>query len=322
MHRLHRINERLNRWAGKTVSKQELMALCEISERTLKDDLRYMREIYGADIVYDRRRQGYWYKQAFDLAASVTLTAKDLSALHTAVATLTQFQHLALFEGLQGTVDKIDKAVRFRTSPVNDLGRYIQFESVPYTKGSEWIELILQAIHRQCVVQFSHRRYDTEITKQHRLYPYAVKEHRNRWYVVGWQLDYEQIRVFGLDRILPGSIQLIDDYCDPPAFDTAVYFKQSLGIVVHDQPADEVILSFTRQQGLHFRAQPFFLFTDEDVLIDDEREFRVKLNIIVNDELVFELCRFGNSVKVIAPSGLVNRLMNHFKGALEQYVER
>ncbi|WP_168207784.1 YafY family protein [Spirosoma sp. KCTC 42546] len=137
--------------------------------------------------------------------------------------------------------------------------------------------------------------------------------------MVGWQLDYQKIRVFGLDRIMAHSFQIIDVLCDPPAFDADVYFRQALGVAAYDDPAEEVILSFTRQQGLHFRAQPFYPFQEEDILIDTEAEFRVKLTIIVNKELVFELARLGDSVKVISPQTVVEELTSFFRQALKQY---
>ncbi|NEU67984.1 helix-turn-helix transcriptional regulator [Spirosoma agri] len=168
-------------------------------------------------------------------------------------------------------------------------------------------------------MQFDHQRFDTEITKTHRLFPYVIKEHRNRWYVVGWQLDYQAARVFGLDRVMGDSIQLTDESCDTPPFDANAYFYQALGVAAYDEPAQEVILSFTRKQGLHFRAQPFFQFLDDDILVDTEDEFRVKLMIIVNNELIYELARLGNSVRVITPKPLVDKLTTFLREALHQY---
>lgn len=134
--RLKKINDRLNSWGGKPVSKADLLRLCECSERTLRDDLQLMRDDYEAPIEYNRQLRGYHYTHPFDLAASVALTNKDLTALHTAVATLNQFQHLSLFEGLRGTVDKIDKAVRFRSSQSDDYGQHILFDRVAGAIGS------------------------------------------------------------------------------------------------------------------------------------------------------------------------------------------
>jgi predicted DNA-binding transcriptional regulator YafY len=317
--RLKVINDRLQRWGGHPVPTSELARHCNVSESMIKKDIAYMRITYDAPIDYNHKRRGYHYTKPFELAATVTLTDKDLSTLHTALATLQQFQHLSLFDDLRGTVDKLDKAVRFRSNQADDFGRYILFESVPYTKGSEWVETFLQAIHQQQILEFQHQRYDTEVTKTHRLFPYVVKEHRNRWYVVGWRLNDSQIRVFGLDRIISGSIAVQNLEVTPPPFDAEAYLRKALGVAVYDDPAEAVILAFTREQGFRFRAQPFYPFREEDVLVDNETEFRVKLDVIVNLELVFELARLGNQVKVLEPEHLRDELTAFLSDALAQY---
>lgn len=317
--RLHTINSRLNRWGGHPATTEELALLCNVAQSTIKQDIIYLKETHEAPIQYSRKPKGYYYTHPFNLAASITLTDKDMNALHAAVATLNQFQHLSLFDDLRGTVDKINKAVRFRTNPADDYGQYILFESVPFVKGSEWVDVFLRAIHAQRVVTFLHQRFDTGIRKSHRLFPYVIKEHRNRWYVVGWQLDYNEIRVFGLDRIIDGSVQLTDESVNAPAFDANAYFYQSLGVAAYDNPPEEVVLSFTRHQGLHFRAQPFYPFQEEAVLVDTEDEFRVKLCIIINRELIYELARLGDSVKVLAPPSLIHELITFLQNTLNQY---
>ncbi|QKZ14671.1 helix-turn-helix transcriptional regulator [Spirosoma sp. KUDC1026] len=317
--RLKRINDRLKRWNGHPVSTSELARHCNISESMIKKDIAYMKVEYNAPINYNHKLRGYYYMKPFELAATVTLTDKDLATLHRALATLQQFQHLSLFDDLRGTVDKLDKAVRFRSSLADDFGKYILFESVPYTKGSEWVEVFLQAIHQRQVVQFQHQRYDTEVTKTHQIYPYVVKEHRNRWYVVGWRLDDKQIRVFGLDRIIPDSIKQLTIDATPPDFDAEAYLRKALGVAVYDGPAEAVMLSFTREQGFRFRAQPFYPFRDEDILVDTETELQIRLDIVVNRELVYELARLGNQVKVLEPAHLRDDLTAFLSDALDQY---
>lgn len=317
--RLRTINARLNRWGGRPASTPDLARLCQVSESAIKQDIAYLKDEHGAPIAYDRKAKGYYYTHPFDLAASVTLTSQDLVTLHAALATLQQFQHLSLFADLRGTVDKLDKAVRFRSSPADDYGQHLLFESVPFTRGSEWVELFLQAIHQQQVVEFAHQRYDTEVTKTHRVFPYAVKEHRNRWYVVGWRLADQQIRVFGLDRVVAGSIHMLELESAHPNFDVEAYFRKALGVAIYDHPAEEVILSFTRQQGLHFQAQPFYPFSQHDVLLDTETEYRVRLHIVINDELIYELARLGPAVKVLSPLSLQQKLVTYLNRAAAQY---
>ncbi|GAB4023378.1 helix-turn-helix transcriptional regulator [Spirosoma koreense] len=132
-------------------------------------------------------------------------------------------------------------------------------------------------------------------------------------------IDFSQVRVFGLDRIIDGSIRLSDDTVTVPPFDANAYFFQALGVAAYDNPPEDVVLSFTRQQGLHFRAQPFYPFQPEGVLTDTDDEFRVKLSIIVNKELVYELARLGDSVSVISPPSLVQQLSDFLERAWRQY---
>jgi|GEM_PF-6196010 predicted DNA-binding transcriptional regulator YafY len=47
--------------------------------------------------------------------------------------------------------------------------------------------------------------------------------------------------------------------------------------------------------------------------------FRVKLDIIVNLEMVFELARLGNQVKVLEPEHLRDELTAFLSDALAQY---
>ncbi|WP_234735727.1 helix-turn-helix transcriptional regulator [Tellurirhabdus bombi] len=322
--RLKKINERLNRWNRGVVSKTELLQLCDCSESTLKTDLEYLRDVYEAPIKYDRRQKGWRYERPFDMAASVTLSSHDLAALETAAATLSQLQHLDIFRDLRGTVDKIDKAVRFRASKRRKYQSHILFESVPYVKGNEYIEPLLRAIHEEQAVTFQYQKYESEEIKDHVVYPYILKEHRNRWYLIGWQgqKGYLGLRTYGLDRILPNSLQAASPLSAVPEFDAETYFRYSLGVAVYEKNAPEdVVLSFTPKAGKQFKAQPFYPFNPEDVLLDSADECRIRLYIIINLELVYELARLGAGVKVLSPNSLVELVKGHHQQALDVYQE-
>ncbi|RYC71330.1 helix-turn-helix transcriptional regulator [Spirosoma sordidisoli] len=322
--RLQKINGRLNRWGGRPVSKEELMRLCGVSERTLKEDLQFMRDEYDAPIVYRRSEGGYCYQTPFDMAIQLPFSHEELAALETAVATLNQFKELAMFRDLEGLVDKLEKAVRFRFSGSADYRHYLHFESVPYSRGSEYVAFLLQAIRDETVVTFSHQKFDAPTPSTHRVFPYLIKEHRNRWYLIGYQVDYGLLRVFGLDRIVPGSLAV--DQTAPhvviPDFDADSYFRHSLGVAVYeDQEPEAVVLSFSPQQGRYFRAQPFFPFAEDDVLCDTELECRIRLRMIINKELVYELARLGPAVKVLSPPHLVAQLKTYLQESLQQYAD-
>jgi predicted DNA-binding transcriptional regulator YafY len=316
--RFQRINEQLKR--GAAISTAELMRICGVAERTLKDDLTQMRDRYQAPIRYNRRLGGYHYYESFDLkTVEIDLTNQDVAALKNAVATLNQFRDLAVFADLRGAVEKIEQAVRFRISQPLTSQAYIVFESVSPGRGNELLDTLLVACMNRQVIQFEYQKYDDPSPRLRTVFPHLMKEHRNRWYIIGYELDPPQLRVFGLDRVIADSFQTTALSVDPPLFDADAYFRPTLGVAVYDDPAEDVILSFTRKEGLHFRAQPFYPFREEDILVDTEDEFRVRLCIIINQELVFELARLGNSVRIIAPHSLVQKLTSFLQDTLNQY---
>ncbi|MDQ1089904.1 YafY family protein [Siphonobacter sp. SORGH_AS_1065] len=315
------INDQLRR--GRAVPASVLMQGCESAERTLKEDLALMRERYDAPIRYNRRRNGYEYTYAFDLkTVELELTDQDVVALKRALATLNQFRDWTVFADFRGAVEKIEQAVRFRFAQPADSQAHIIFEAVPAGRGNDLLDQVLVACLQKKVIQFRYQKYQDSESRLRTVFPHLIKEHRNRWYVIGHEVEPTQLRVFGLDRVVDGTLEITDLSFDPPAFDAEAYFRPALGVAVYDDPPEEVILSFSREEGLRFQAQPFYPFRKEDILVNTNKEFRVRLSIIINKELEYELARLGDTVRVISPEKLIHRLAKFHKRALKLYAKK
>ncbi len=317
--RLYRLNELFNTFKNRVLNINELMDKIEVGERTLKGDLQVLREEYDAPVIWDAKRRGYCYTEAFDLDVRISLNKKDVAALHTALRILEQYNQLSIFQDIRGAISKIENSVKFHTRP-DELNKFIQLEQVPFFKGSELIPIFVEATQQRAKIIFQHQRFDSEEVREHEVLPYLLKEFRNRWYLVAWSINYKQIRIFGLDRVVQESIQVIQGDFDAPEFDVEQYFKYSLGITVYpDRHPEDVILSFEATQGRYFKTQPFYPFYPEDISIDNEKELRVKLRIIINDELIRTIAQYGKEVKVISPISLADTIKNYFKQGLDIY---
>ena len=319
--RLQKINTRLNQWGGKPVAKGELMRLCDCSEKTLKNDISYLRDAYNAKIDFDRKQKGYYYVDKFDLDITVALSERELAALEAAVGTLAQFSHLEPFRELRSAVSKLEQAVRFKFRQSARQAELLHFENVPIIPGGELISPLLDIIRSGQWVTFQHRKFDAARFNTYRLFPYIIKEHRNRWYLVGWEETRQEIRAFGLERIVETSVTPFISKNIAPSFNPKAYYEKSLGIAIYDKEAPEdVILSFTPFQANYFKTQPFYPFQIEDVLVEDENEFRVKLHLIINKEIIYELARLGAEVRVLAPEHLATSLYDFHQKALNRYL--
>ncbi|MFC5413145.1 helix-turn-helix transcriptional regulator [Larkinella bovis] len=226
---------------------------------------------------------------------------------------------MSVFADFRGAVDKIEQAVRFRLSHPTVTQNHLVFEAVPPGRGIDLLDPLLMACQNRRVIQFQYQKYDDPSPRLRTVFPHLLKEHRNRWYLIGYELTPPQLRVFGLDRIVAETVVTTSYEMDPPAFEAQAYFSPALGVAVYDAPPEEVVLSFSRKQGLHFKAQPFFPFREDDVLMDTSDEFRVKLSIIINQELIFELARLGSTMKVLHPQRLINDLKHFHLQAFQQY---
>lgn len=312
--RLREINRLLTLRKGALVSTDELLRTCGVSLRQLRIDIQKLRD-QGAKIKADFKQGGYFFEEPFDLV-TMPMNADDISRLKFAAATLLQFRHLDVFKGFAETVDKIEKSVErwLRSKPEGDA---IFFDPVPYYKGSIWIPVFLRAIRESRVVKFDYQSFKSDEIKHHEFHPWFLREHKHRWYVVGWLPLSESITPFALDR-LAGEPELTRvRYTKPKDFDPMAHFAYTVGMTVHqNKPIEEVILHFSPEQAPFFKSKPFHRY---EPIKSDEPGLRVLMRLIPNFELVRKLAEMGPGVRVISPRSLVEEIKKYLINALSHY---
>jgi len=299
------------------VSKAKLIRACEealdiapIGERTIDQDLHDMREDsrlgFFAPIRHSREKSGYYYEDPDYSIDNIPLNEEELEALSFASTMLEQYKHIDLFTTFTGAVQKIVDAVNIRrmlkTEPSSP---FIQFESVPEMKGSEYLMEIIEAIRDKKVIEIKHKRFDSEKAYLHRVHPYLLKEYRNRWYLIGLNDDLQQIRTYGLDRILEILVNREIEFFDA-GFDPADYFKSAIGITASDAEPQEVILKFAKDQGQYIITQP--IHESQEIVEETDSHVIISLHIIPTFELVSLILGWGAEVEVLEPEALRTRV--------------
>ncbi|NJO01685.1 MAG: WYL domain-containing protein [Bacteroidia bacterium] len=315
------INEQLGKFPGRRVSAPELRKLCRVGQTQLKNDIAFMRDEWQAPIKYDSGEKGYYYTDK-DYSAPVSLLSiapRELTALRLAVDTLNQYQELAVFKDLKGIFAKIAQAVRYKAGHPSEESTWIHFETVPYFRGSELIAFFHEAIREQRELSFAYEKYEDEPVKTYVIHPHWLKEHRNRWYVVGWCPGDRRYRIFGLDRIHAETIRVTKRGFERRQDQTLdILLKNAFGIFINlTHPVERVELSFTKQRMQYFESQPFHKPHAGPVQVGDRYHYIFYL--IINDELIMELARMGDSVKVLNPATLANEVRDYHLRAAGQY---
>ncbi len=314
--RMRQINGRLHLRKDRGVSKKELAQLCEVSESTIKNDIRLMREEHDAPLNFDPKIQRYRYTRPFDLPADLALGADDVFRLQLAAETLTQFSHLDIFAGLQDTVEKIRSGVTgwVRT---NADAQAIFFEPLPYYHGTEHFPVLLQGIRAQHIVEFVYQSFTNPQPIQIELAPYCLRQHDQRWYVVGKSKQHDYIKPFAVERILKKPEVTSNYFAKPIDFDPDTFFRYTYGMHRYpDSEVQDVVLEFKSLQARYFRSKPFHQY---EILDESPDVLKIRMRLVVNIELLRKIASLGPEVKVIEPLTLQSAIRELFRKALKLY---
>ena len=311
-------------------SKSDLKNKCEealygnigdyISESTIDKDIWAMRNEgelgFYAPIKFSKLHLGYYYEDENYSIENIPLGEDEIEAIKFAAQTLFQFKEIDLFKQYESTIEKIIDRLDVNTNNKESNEKIVQFETAPAYFGSEYLKEIIDAIKKKKELQFIYKRFDNDQEKEYLFQPYLLKEYRNRWYLIGKNKLKSNIVTFGLDRIK--SMHTADSTFIPDKkFDADTYFKYAIGITSNDGSPKEVELSFKPLAGKYVKTQP--LHPTQKILIENEKEFKIKIQVLITNELLMTLLSYGSDVKVNAPAELADMVVDALKKSLQQY---
>ena len=184
-------------------------------------------------------------------------------------------------------------------------------------QGTENFHGLLHAIKNQLQISFTYQKYWEDTITHRTVEPLALKEFRNRWYLLANDQKDNQVKSFAFDRLT--ELEITKKRFQPDVnFDVNEHYKFCFGIISPtDHELAEVILSFDPFQGKYIKSLP--LHETQEILVEDEHEVRVKLKIYLTHDFLMEILSHGENVKVIQPISLIEELKNSYQKALAQY---
>lgn len=255
------------------------------SKRTFQRDIRDIRNVFGLDIEFSRREKGYYISH--DEADNMN------------------FQRMIESFDLFNTL----KFAR-------DIQTYVFLENQK-PQGTENLYGLIHAIKTRRKIAFWYQKFWDESARQRTAEPYALKEFKNRWYVIAKDLGDAAIKSFALDRLTHLEITG-NSFSYPKDFDAREMYRYCFGIISPnaEQP-EEVILSFHPHQGKYIKSLP--LHHTQEIITNNDQEFRIKLKLFITQDFIMELLSHGDSLRVVKPDLLIEELKAIYQGALELY---
>ncbi len=175
------------------------------------------------------------------------------------------------------------------------------------SRGLHWLSGLVHAITHQKIITLQYTKFWEGVSHDKVLEPYAVKEFKNRWYLLAHEKNDEKyfIKTFGLDRI--SDLEIAPSTFKPKRYDAEKDFENSFGIIsTLNETPEEIVLSFDADQGKYIKTLP--LHHSQEILLDDDDEFRIKLTLVPTYDFVREILSHGSSLRIISPESFKNSM--------------
>ena len=217
------------------VSHDALWATGEYnSERTLQNDLYYLRGTYGADIRYDFHERMYVLKHAGAFHINLKATREEVEALTAGLRMAAHFlPHLgkgaeSLWKKLEGYIPKemVERG--------GELGRSTVMATPVAPVCPEVFAALLEAKRKKSAVNIRYAAPAKE-PKRWLLSPYDLYFRGNAWYMVSFNHKYQNLGIHRVSRIISASLAS-EPYVPP---DEGGFTKDYIASAWHIMPGAE-----------------------------------------------------------------------------------
>ena len=273
----------LQEYVIRKLENEDIDTNFEYAIRTFERDKKDILTLFGISIEYNRKDKTYNIDEEEIEDQSVTRMIDAFSIHH------------ALQEG-----NKLSPSV---------------FLEKRKSLGTEHIHGIIHAIQNGYILKFTHKKHWEDDITQREVKPIAIKESQQRWYLICWDKKDETVKTFGLDRI--SNLKITDIKFKPIAFYVEKEFRNAFG-VLRDEPAEKVILEFTKQQGNYIKTFP--LHESQRIVEETGDEVILEVFIHTTNDFIMELLKYGNDVKVLSPISLQNEIKNRISEMSNLYI--
>lgn len=320
----------------KIVTFNELMSVLQASAPTVKRDLRFMREVLGAPIIYSRAAGGYSYDPAGRTRKTHTSTVgvsagrgafrktwyspQELYILvKTAdlLAELSKDESSALYKDLE--------PLRSRVISLLTLGGKLPMDLLPHIKivdefsdglngEPESFATVGAALSAKCRLQIHYEKPKSQASVRE-ISPLRLVHYRNRWYVDAFCHTAEEFRTFAIENIKHAELLMTPaKICS--AREISANLDSSYGLF-RGFDVKQAVIRFDEEAAVYIRRQTWH--PKQRLAHEAGGGCRLTLPYADPTELVGEIMRWGSHAQVVEPAELRETVRERLQETLNQY---
>ena len=290
-----------------------------VSRRTVQADIQLMRSDklgYNAPIII-RDRKYYCYGEADYSITKAPINSADVEKMKDIVGLLKQFNGFSYFEEMSEMIARLENNLYKST---NQSRNCIQLEGNHLLKGLEHITPLYQAILHQRPLLIEYKSFKALKSGQGIYYPYLLKEHRNRWFLIARPKKGKTLQTMALDRMIEFQELSKERFVPYEGVDFDRYYSETIGVTKNETDrAHRVILHVNKENAPYVLTKP--LHQSQTLLKEDELGVIIRIDVVLNFELEREILGFGECMKVLAPKMLASRIRKRLEKSAARYAE-
>ena len=289
-----------------------------VSVRTVQMDLQTMRSDklgYNAPIeVYDQKY--YRYSDPDFSIMNMPMSENDYQVLHEAVDMLRQLDNFEQFAEMSDVVSRLqDKLAisKHNRKPI------VHFDNVPNLKGLKLLNPLYNYIAQRQSLRIMYQPFSARKPQQYVVFPYLLKEFRNRWFLFCSRATDLLMFNLALDRIV--SVEPIDvPYRDNPQFDSEHFFDNVIGVTknIGNKP-QHISFRATREQSHYIATKPVHPSQKLVSCNPNDGSCIFSIDVVINIEMYSIMMSFGPGVKLLSPRQAVTFMAKKLRQAAAQY---
>ena len=291
-----------------------------VSVRTVQGDIQMMRSDklgYNAPIeVYDHKY--YRYADRDYSIMDMPMSQNDYEVMQEAVDMLRQLEDFEQFSEMSDVVSRLqDKLAISR----NNRKPIIHFDSVPDLEGIRLLNPLYNYIAHKQTLRIMYQSFTARHPVEFILFPYLLKEFRNRWFLFGCRAKDLILYNLALDRIK--SVEPVDvPFQENPDFDSEHFFDDVIGVSKNIKNTPRRIKFWaSAEQSKYIKTKP--IHRSQQLIRENPEDgscvFRI--DVVVNIEMYSVFMSYGPGIRILYPKRAVNYMRDKLKEALDLYGE-
>jgi predicted DNA-binding transcriptional regulator YafY len=316
-HRLHELVEIIQRGAYPTCA--DLAGKLERDKRTIRRDIRSLRDDFNAPLEHDRERKGYFFRDRSWRLPRVTMTESDLLTFFHAERKLrvmgrtveTDIARNALGKmiGLlpsEVVIDaaKLYRAIRHAPAPALDADPEVLTALAEAAATRRTLSVDYYSLYRA-----AHTVREVDVLILH--------EHLGEWYAVCWDHNSGEVRDFHAGRFLRIE-ETNRSFAPPDGWDADEYLRRGFGMFRGGESVTVVIV-FDAFQARYARERRYHETQRTEELPDGG--FRLEFDTTENalEQVARWVLGFGRHARAEGPERLRQMVCEHLRVAFTLY---